>query len=62
MSASTTADLSFTSVLGVSSEDFLCVSEPDENERFSSGLDGDEVTHQQVSEDRFMALTFCKRT
>lgn len=34
---------------GVPPEDFLCVSEPDEDECLSSRLDGDEVAHQQVS-------------
>lgn len=34
---------------GVPSEDFLCVSEPDEDECLSSRLDGDEAAHQQVS-------------
>lgn len=36
---------------GVPPEDFLCVSEPDEDECLSSRLDGDEVAHQQVSRE-----------
>ena len=34
---------------GIPAEDFLCVPEPDEDERLSSGLDGDETSHKQVS-------------
>lgn len=34
---------------GISAEDFLCVPEPDEDECLSSGLDGDETSHKQVS-------------
>lgn len=41
----------FAYVTGVPPEDFLCISEPDENECLSSRLDGDEVAHQQVSRD-----------
>lgn len=36
-------------VSGIPAEDFLCVPEPDEDERLSSGLDGDETSHKQVS-------------
>lgn len=35
--------------LGIPAEDFLCVPEPDEDECLSSGLDGDETSHKQVS-------------
>ena len=34
---------------GIPAEDFLCVPEPDEDECLSSGLDGDETSHKQVS-------------
>lgn len=40
-------------LLGISSKDFLCVSKSDEDECLSSRLDGDEITHQQVSADSF---------
>lgn len=41
----------FPCVIGVPPEDFLCISEPDENECLSSRLDGDEVADQQVSRE-----------
>lgn len=39
----------FLLVSGIPAEDFLCVPEPDEDECLSSGLDGDETSHKQVS-------------
>lgn len=39
----------FPLVSGIPAEDFLCVPEPDEDECLSSGLDGDETSHKQVS-------------
>lgn len=46
--------LEFLLVPGIPAEDLLCVPEPDEDERLSSGLDGDETSHKQVSvEGRF---------
>lgn len=44
-----TTDFSF--LLGISVENFLCISELDENECLSPRLDGDETAHQQVSID-----------
>ncbi|PKU29589.1 hypothetical protein llap_20107 [Limosa lapponica baueri] len=44
---------------GVPPENFLCISEPDENECLSSRLDGDEVAHQQVWNSYFsLAVLF----
>lgn len=39
----------FPLVSGIPAEDFLRVPEPDEDECLSSGLDGDETSHKQVS-------------
>lgn len=47
---------------GIPAEDFLCVPEPDEDECLSSGLDGDETSHKQVSVEASWNRSTCAQS